>query len=62
MIIRRNFDTFKDRQIYLSGLKDSLRTFAVWRDGEQWVNDMRTLKQCFEILEKEVSQGKKEKQ
>ena len=34
---------------------EAITDFSVWRDGVQWVNDMRTLKEVREILLKKFN-------
>lgn len=36
--------------MYLQGARDALTAFAVWRDGKQHVNDMRTLGEAIDIV------------
>jgi len=46
-------DDFCLKELMYTAAVEAVTLFAVWRDGVQWVNDMRTLKEAIRILYKE---------
>lgn len=42
------------KEIMYNSSIEALTLFAVWREGEQWVNDMRTLKEAKRIIYKRI--------
>ena len=59
-MFKTEFKSKEELETYLQGAFDALEAFAVWRDGKQWVNDMRTLGETKEIILRETGFTEKE--